>query len=674
MKKCMILLMVLFTAVSFVHADLIAYYNMEDAPPVIVDQVGGETAVQADAGHVQWGNAVGLGDNGSWQLDATESAELNALTNNFSVAAWVYVDSATRASKTGTNSGDDRVIGDDVAWDGDAWAFGIRGGNLIFTKNGVADVLTSVAVPTDQWVHIAAAVSSTAGVEFYLNGTLAQTVGNTANCNAGDDIFGIGRSYGNGQAQWFPGLLFEVQVYDNVLTDTEVAALMDNIAELSAPAEGATGVALEGPLEWTAPAAFVPGSYTLNIRANDPNWLDTANNSVVNGATSPFTTALARDTTYYWRVDAIDPNDGGNPITYKGLTGSFETVLSVPMFEAGLPGSVMADAGENVMFAVSATNPFTLDSTGMTYQWYKDAAPISDGPEYSGTATDTLTVSTVDVADEGDYFCRVTITSNSATSDSETAALTVKRLYNHWQLNDNLLDSVSDNDGVGEPVDPNYTPGLDGTSSAGFDGTHAVRIAADAEMQFDAFTVSVWAKVDGGTGHRAVVSNRDDNPQRGFIIYALPTNQWSFWTGTGQQVGWNELNGSAVVNGEWIHLVGSMDTDGTKKLYVNGILASEVETTYGKNIDKGMLIGAGANDAETPSFYFNGQIDDVQLYNYAIDPLDVAILYTDVVEGDICYQTPEYDLDGDCYVNLADFAMMASQWLECNLVPADNCL
>jgi hypothetical protein len=72
---------------------------------------------------------------------------------------------------------------------------------------------------------VAATVSSAAGITFYLNGAVDGTNGNTTNNNLGDDVFGIGRSYGSGEGQYLAGSLDEVRVYDRVLSSNEVAAL-----------------------------------------------------------------------------------------------------------------------------------------------------------------------------------------------------------------------------------------------------------------------------------------------------------------------------------------------------------------------------------------------------------------------------------------------------------------
>lgn len=218
------------------QASLVAYYSMEDSGSPLTDQVGGQTASAVDVGQsygvsgpAGFGNAVSLSGNGSWQLSVADSAEIN-LANNFTVAGWVNIDSAL--VKTGANSLNNRILGDDSAWDGDGWSFGVTNGIMRFTRNGVvdADDPTATAVPSDQWVHIAATPTST-GINFYLNGVLTGTHASGADNNTGlgnngvADPYAIGRAYGNGEGQYFGGMIDEIRVYDNVLTQPEIAAL-----------------------------------------------------------------------------------------------------------------------------------------------------------------------------------------------------------------------------------------------------------------------------------------------------------------------------------------------------------------------------------------------------------------------------------------------------------------
>ena len=108
-------------------------------------------------------------------------------------------------------------------------------------------------------------------------------------------------------------------------------------------------------------------------------------------------------------------------------------------------------------------------------------------------------------------------------------------------------------------------------------------------------------------------------------------------------------------------------------LYHNGlpIIASS-------NIFPGFdpLIHVGNSHIGDYPYY--GAIDDLRFYNYDLDALEVAYLYTDVT-GTVCYQNPATDVSGpggnpDCVVDIYDLAELADAWLECNRVPEESCL
>ena len=81
-------------------------------------------------------------------------------------------------------------------------------------------------------------------------------------------------------------------------------------------------------------------------------------------------------------------------------------------------------------------------------------------------------------------------------------------------------------------------------------------------------------------------------------------------------------------------------------------------------------IGKSAwNDA-----YFNGLMDEVRVYNYALSDDQIAAQYVQDNGGAaFCQTKPAYDFTGDCKVTVADFALFADQWLECGIYPAADC-
>ena len=203
----------------------------------------------------------------------------------------------------------------------------------------------------------------------------------------------------------------------------------------------------------------------------------------------------------------------------------------------------------------------------------------------------------------------------------------------YWALNDNGGNTASDSTGnghdgdlIGDPqwVDGYYGGGLE------FDQVgDEVNIPFHENLNSETFTICAWANVEpGSTNHRAVVSSRDDFPQRGYIFYAEPGNTWQYWTGGGPNH-WQPIQGPAVNLGEWDHLAGTY-TDGKMMFYVNGELVGERDTEIHVNPAQEFLIGAGANETANHNYFFKGIIDEVRLYDRVLDEDEIA----DVMESE----------------------------------------
>jgi hypothetical protein len=95
------------------------------------------------------------------------------------------------------------------------------------------------------------------------------------------------------------------------------------------------------------------------------------------------------------------------------------TVTCNPAAITGQPTSNAACPGERVSFGVTATG------AGLTYQWRKNAANLSNGGHYSNVTTATMTVSSISSADAANYDCVVT-GACSPSAISNHAILTVR--------------------------------------------------------------------------------------------------------------------------------------------------------------------------------------------------------------------------------------------------------
>ena len=392
---------------------------------------------------------------------------------------------------------------------------------------------------------------------------------------------------------------------------------------------------------------------------------------------------LTNSETYYWRVVAIDPNNG-HPTPHVGPEWWFTTQPATPVIQVDPASQTVAFGATEVTLSVAGIN---IES----YQWYKDGAPLADDPTdtlYVGEDTATLTIYDVQVADEGDYYC-VVDDGGSQFATSNTAQLITQRQIGWWKMDGDLTDSIDElypdaqvHDG--SATEPNFVAGVDG-SAVKLENLDDVVTCVGSSDFFNSFVrgyaVSVWVKMPFKNGPwEAMVSMEgihSDESRSGYIMginglgTAIHTLRESF----------NDLNANRDLDTDtWRLFIGTYD--GTVgRTYVDGVLTNETTNTNVVNPSPADLL-FGAQNADSTTVY-NGLLDDIRIYSYAIDAFEAAALYTDLTpEVEICVENPDFDVAGpdgvgseyvDCKVNLYDFAVFAQEWLECNVVPASAC-
>lgn len=493
--------------------------------------------------------------------------------------------------------------------------------------------------------------------------------------NYGDGLnrpIGINRWAGGG-GDWNQGRIFNPSVYLGV---TDSAAMDPRPMDHQVLVTGNT-------LNWTYRDLYPVSGYDIYLDPNLPKVTagDASVRVAENNPGTSFTAAAALlpDTQYYWRVDCREPNAPDPDILHPGIVWTFRTAPETPYVTAN-PKNQTVPAGSQAVFTVAGENQ-------TQYAWYQslDAAtdtPADDKPV--GTNSDTLTVVNVAAENEGYYFCVLSNAAGSATS--KTAILAIQTLVARWQFEGDLLDLVGGFNG--NPFnEPNY---IDGSIAGGkallLNGVSAVEVPYTNKLNTDSFTVMAWVKPTRTGNYQGIFSSRDLGPSKGYILYINPSDQWSFWTGNGSLVA---LGSPTVTFDQWSHVAVTFAAtgitpdgliSGIKTLYLNGVRAATAEATLLLNTQRGLLIGAGANETVEHDFFVNGQIDDVQYYNYALDAFAIGRMYTDIVsDKPICVVNPTYDISGpddtpDCKVDLHDLAALAGQWLDCYLLPEGFCL
>jgi hypothetical protein len=452
---------------------------------------------------------------------------------------------------------------------------------------------------------------------------------------------------------------------------------MPKRAQNPTPADGTVEVPVSSAvaLSWEAGSDVSPIGYRVYFSDNLDEVLTESAAAYQGTTTSPSMAIglLHTDTTYYWSVKEL-----AEPNNIPGVVWMFETEKTYPI--------ILQQPADQRVFA-GATASFVLDVTSESpafYQWFKANAPLSDGGNISGAQTATLTITNAQLADEGTYYCEVT--NSAGTIVSKTVVLKINRLVGYWNLDRSADPNTvwQDLSGSANNLQPVYTVPASYTWTTGADGTPNGAIVFDGKF-------ALGTKKSDGTMNDIPVDNEPYTIQAWFKTPAPRTQGIIGWGNYGKfnqcnaiamyaenpvmikNYWWdNDLDisrGYSLADNAWHQIVVTYDGS-TRVGYIDGIqAAADNPAPHNVQTNENFLIGK-TNTANPSAEFFAGAVDEVKVYNYALTPLQAALAYTDFAGGDLCAFPPAYDVSHDCRVDLEDLALLATEWLECGLVPA----
>jgi hypothetical protein len=460
------------------------------------------------------------------------------------------------------------------------------------------------------------------------------------------------------------------------------------------PEDGAQLVLIDKILNWelvvpeTTDARFDVFLGTSRSEG-DPDYY--GNNKIVNRGTETFCDPdLEKDTTYYWRVDVLEPNNiGTGYIQHKGIELNFTTLPLNPVITTQ-PASQTVEIGSSTVFTVEG-----LSFEGFT--WYKDAAPLSDIGNISGSATDTLTISNAQVADEGRYYCEVS--NDYGTDTSDTAGLWTKRLVAHWTFDDTLdssqplgsiwtgvcIEPGGSGGGGDSTISPTYdVDSISGKSlRLGADPNHVRITGSEDFFNFypNGFTASAWVKPNDADAWQQFALSKNNQAETAGWGLGLFSDYQAFANIRSPVPGFDEdyYGGSGIDDGNW-HLVTCQYDPATTtySLFLDGTRVAQSQPYTGPvpQSEDILVIGAKTLIGDGP---FNGLLDDIKIWSYVLSPLEVAAIYTEFIDEDVCIEMTDtwrhFDTVGEpgeesfCRIDIEDFAEFALTWMKCNLTP-----
>ncbi|MFJ8580887.1 LamG-like jellyroll fold domain-containing protein [Micromonospora sp. NPDC093277] len=572
---------------------------------------------------------------------------------SFVVSAWARVDSGGYARAVVSQSAAN--FPGFVLWyrpeDGGHWVFGMPRSKDTYqgTDMAASAQLAQVGV----WTHLTGVYDATAReLRLYVNGTLAGTANRAVADWAAGGPVQIGRVRWNGSAgaDYWPGLVDEVKLYDRLLGDAEIQAAVgaDNVQaghwkfdETSGSTgrnevDGGEMAALHGDATFTgdsdgdglADGGAVGGAVRLDgagdYAATSGPAVHTDQSFTVAGwvmldqapAPGQFATALSQDGTansgfslgyrqrasgggvWEFTTPSSDASGAGGPAVQSATAAS----VDVPTHLAAVYD---ADAKQIRLYVNGA-----LSATGSRLDGFDAAGPFAIGRGLNGTPGAYWS----GWVDEVRAYSR-------ALPQAEIQAVVSRDdvALGEWRLDGNAAGTRG---GAGTL---NGTPSWTGGQSDAPDPTDlAVQLSGADYVSLphtvdvrNSFSVAAWAKLDqvGGT---ATVVSQDGTAVSAFQLSALPNGHWAFGmsaTETGQAPQ-DRVDGPPAQVGVWTHLVGVYDAGaGQLALYVNGVPAGTA-TPHVQTWNQpagGLQIGAGLWNANRQN-RMRGAVDDVAVY------------------------------------------------------------
>ncbi|NQV58040.1 MAG: pre-peptidase C-terminal domain-containing protein, partial [Alphaproteobacteria bacterium] len=204
-------------------------------------------------------------------------------------------------------------------------------------------------------------------------------------------------------------------------------------------------------------------------------------------------------------------------------------------------------------------------------------------------------------------------------------------------LTANLFGGVGVTQSIQSAVAPGRGLSLDGVNDY-------IDVQEDASLTLGSFTLEAWINTSGGSGFDRIITKPSGGGQN-YSLTLVDGKAHVRFDGGGS--GGVQAESAFTVNdGQWHHLAGVYDQSADLlSIYVDGSLAAATDTTGHSPISsgsEGLQIG---RFSQTYGQYFDGQIDDVRIWNQARSADDIVNNMNDRLAGDESGLVAYYSFD-----------------------------
>ncbi len=464
---------------------------------------------------------------------------------------------------------------------------------------------------------------------------------------------------GTGDGWFFEGIISKVWILNEALTEVEFADLMVGPQPAGEPlfldpVDGAEVLETTAMLSWRLSDLATSHNVYMGANADEvaagtaPAVSATLGTILAGSADGPIPEGLAAGTTYYWRVEAVNPDDPNSPWTseVKSLWLRPELATEPSPADGTINLSPAAvDISWNTGFgAIMQTVALGTDPAALV------AGPplVMDMP-YESPALELETTYYWQISTFDGVSWKPGPVWSFSTLPVKVADITDPNLMGWWTFDEGPLSaSALDQSGnerhgtlMGNAV--LVADGVEGGAvSLGGGGTYVnidgykgiVADRTDPNNPFQqAFTVACWIKTTGN-GEMISWGSSDGTGVGG---------QYMTWRIDGGTVraehGNGNLRGNTVVNdGEWHHVAKTVVEGGNLRvpnctLYVDGrkdTIFSGSDNIYNVTEDADVAIGRRADQGDR---HFPGMIDDVRIYDRAMSREEIHDAFADVSQA-----------------------------------------
>ena len=206
-------------------------------------------------------------------------------------------------------------------------------------------------------------------------------------------------------------------------------------------------------------------------------------------------------------------------------------------------------------------------------------------------------------------------------------------LVAYYPFSGNAMDSSgNNNDGTVHGAEPTTDRWGRSDQAYEFNGSSDyILVPNSSSLQpADEFTLSAWVNITDLSTLHWILDKRINTGTAPYNSYILCSASNIFKTGITTNVSAN-AGKTTIVTGTWHHLVGVYDGS-QLVLYLNGVTDDSVSVSGSVNYStEPLYIGK----SPTNSAFTKGKIDDIRIYNRALNAIEVASLYNETLTSSI---------------------------------------